>query len=914
MSKPPDGARLAAAKSRFAAFFRELGEAFVEREDVLTQLALALLGREHVLLAGPPGTAKSALVDAVLGRIVDEETGRPSLYARQLTESTVQTDVIGPIDFKTLMATGRTEHFTDEGLLGAVHAFLDEVFDGRDMLLRSTLNLLHERELKQGTQITRGRFEVAVMTTNRYVAEVLESARETLLAFVDRIAFIGFVPRGFADPSRLSEVLRHEIGGLGRPLLEAPLSVQDLDVLQAATDEVFIPEPICDGLARLLDLLDLELLAAERADPSFLPTRYLSTRTAVRSGKILRSICMHDSIFRRPDRPLSIEHKDLRELRLHLLLSGPSPDQSALQIARERDAREKRQLSILRTEREAFERAYRKLPTIRVPPPAPPPPAKPAPERGDATSPAVAAVAVARPWAEAAAQALASGSPARIARSLREVLPHTHAAGEEGALAGALFRMGLAALERQAQRTTLAARTEENVSVSDVVREVTSLADVLDEGPANAKHLARWVRGRALVLLSAQATTALDLGQANVVAWASERDAATLLREAETKLGVIERLAAERAQLAAAGVDPGLRHAADAAWGKGLAVVSEEVTALCDAALRGSATSTLASGESKSLGELLGDVGAVLETLRGLDERASALGLATSLRVSVVGPRIVPLLSHTFGRIEIGDRAAYLGQVEATLRLLGDADLAGVVPVADWLTWAARGLLRADQAAPPGASPPLHDGGFRRLHGSLLHEPRLMGQAPVLNHEGYRQLRGSGSRLPHGYVLAEVALRTFQAVAPAATPASEVPVMAELLAALPATLRRDVAAADRQRIEAVVSFLEGFWEAVDAGIRTSSPEAAADPLRHLVSSRFFSILLDEGAASRSTLEVELLRDLFPEETDAAAALERRIESLVERARGRVLALVRARGDAAWSAALGEVPSAGPPSP
>src|SRR5688572_29978297 len=159
-------------------------------------------------MTGPPGTAKSGIAAAVLGRIVDEKTGQPSVFARQFTESTVQTDLVGPLDFKTLMATGRTEHFTDEGLLGAVHAFLDEVLDGRDMLLRTTLNVLHERELKQGTKTTRGRIECALMTTNRYLAEVLSSSRETLLAFVDRIAFVSFVPKGFTDSDSLGRVVR----------------------------------------------------------------------------------------------------------------------------------------------------------------------------------------------------------------------------------------------------------------------------------------------------------------------------------------------------------------------------------------------------------------------------------------------------------------------------------------------------------------------------------------------------------------------------------------------------------------------------------------------------------------------------------------------------------------------------------
>src|SRR5262245_51117056 len=252
MPYAPDPLRREAAEKRFVAFFRELGRVFVERDDVLTQIALALLCREHVLLTGPPGTAKSLLASSVFGRLIDEATGSPSLYARQFTESTVQTDLVGPINFKTLTETGRTQHFTDEGILGAVHAFLDEVLDGRDMLLRSTLNLLQERELKEGTKVTRGRIECALMTTNRYLAEVIEQSRETLLAFVDRIAFLSFVPKGFAAKDGLARVLREQVGGAGRPRLRAFLTIQDVDALQELTDVVEVPDFICHRLGTLL--------------------------------------------------------------------------------------------------------------------------------------------------------------------------------------------------------------------------------------------------------------------------------------------------------------------------------------------------------------------------------------------------------------------------------------------------------------------------------------------------------------------------------------------------------------------------------------------------------------------------------------------------------------------------------------
>src|SRR3954452_19375402 len=115
-------------------------------------------------------------------------------------------------------------------MLGAVHAFLDEVFDGRDMLLRSILNVLHERELKHGRKVTAGKLECAVMTSNRYLSEAVSRAPELLLAFADRLSFICYVPKSFARDGSRAAMLRRATSGQ-RPELRETLTIQHLDTL-----------------------------------------------------------------------------------------------------------------------------------------------------------------------------------------------------------------------------------------------------------------------------------------------------------------------------------------------------------------------------------------------------------------------------------------------------------------------------------------------------------------------------------------------------------------------------------------------------------------------------------------------------------------------------------------------------------
>lgn len=355
-----DEVRFTESSTAFRGFFTELKEAFIERESLFTQLELALLCKEHLLIIGPPGTAKSAIAGAVLGRIVDEKSGRPSLFSKQLAENTVQTDLIGPVDFKVLTETGRTEHLTEEGMLGAVHAFLDEVFDGRDMLLRSILNVLHERELKHGRKVTPGRCECAVMTSNRYLSEVLQRSPETLQAFADRISFICFAPKSFARRSSRGQMLHRAQTGQ-RPALHARLTLQQLDVLQEAVEAVEVPPLVAEGMEELADALERDLLSQVAKLPDYVPTKYFSQRSMVKALWVLKAIVVRDRMYRRPERRLVAEPADLEMLRHFFLLGGPAEAELDSLLKQASDPRERAQLEIIRVENKTFAQAYAKL-------------------------------------------------------------------------------------------------------------------------------------------------------------------------------------------------------------------------------------------------------------------------------------------------------------------------------------------------------------------------------------------------------------------------------------------------------------------------------------------------------------------------------------------------------------------------
>ena len=146
---------------------------FPERKDVIDGSLAAVLASEHVLLIGPPGTAKSALV-----RCLAQVFGG-SYFERLLTKFSTPEELFGPLSLKAL-EDDRYERLTEGYLPTAGVAFLDEVFKANSAILNALLTLLNEREFDNGAGRTHTPLISVVAASNEVPVD------ESLHAFYDR--------------------------------------------------------------------------------------------------------------------------------------------------------------------------------------------------------------------------------------------------------------------------------------------------------------------------------------------------------------------------------------------------------------------------------------------------------------------------------------------------------------------------------------------------------------------------------------------------------------------------------------------------------------------------------------------------------------------------------------------------------
>jgi MoxR-like ATPase len=237
----------------------------VDREMLVEVVALAAVAGEHVLVVGPPGTAKSEAVRRIAAHLGGQ------YFEYLLGRFTEPNEIFGPVDLRRLRE-GVVEIETAGMLPEAEIAFLDEVFHGSSAILNTLLGILNERVFRRGSTTLRCPIRVCVGATNTIPDDT------TLAAFADR-----FLVRVFVEPladARLEDLL--EAGwALGR---DAPPS--------AAADIAAIDRLAAAGLAcDLIQVRGVIGAALRRLRSAGIP---ITDRRAVRSQRLIAAAAVLD--------------------------------------------------------------------------------------------------------------------------------------------------------------------------------------------------------------------------------------------------------------------------------------------------------------------------------------------------------------------------------------------------------------------------------------------------------------------------------------------------------------------------------------------------------------------------------------------------------------------------------------------
>lgn len=222
-------------RKSFNAIFTHAAESIVERDEVLDAVKLALLSKNHVLIMGPAGVAKSMIANNIFARITGGE-----YFKVQCTKRMSEEYLVGPLDMKLFRDKGEYRHIVSRTLVTADFAFLDEFLDLPDQAARALLEILNERKFSRGRQCETAKLNTAIAATN------FTASNDQLHAVEDRFLFRIAIEQ-LSKPAAIESMLKLSVKTDSKPAPE--FSLQDLKVMQRRVDNVGVPLSVITRLA-----------------------------------------------------------------------------------------------------------------------------------------------------------------------------------------------------------------------------------------------------------------------------------------------------------------------------------------------------------------------------------------------------------------------------------------------------------------------------------------------------------------------------------------------------------------------------------------------------------------------------------------------------------------------------------------
>ena len=260
---------------RFANLRAALRAGFIERDALIDASLAALVAGQHVLVVGPPGTAKSLLAQSLCGAI-----DGAVYFQWLLTRFTVPEELFGPVSLAEL-ERDRYVRLTDGKLPRAHVVFLDEVFKASSAILNALLTLLNERKFHNG-----GRVEDAPLGTLFGASNELPDEDE-LQALYDRFLVrvaVDYVEEDF-------RFLKLLVAPPPSVPVEARLTLDDVNAARLAAARLEVPNTVIEDVAGLRrQLAERGIVASDRrwrlAIGFLRAWAWLDGRDSVRAGDL----------------------------------------------------------------------------------------------------------------------------------------------------------------------------------------------------------------------------------------------------------------------------------------------------------------------------------------------------------------------------------------------------------------------------------------------------------------------------------------------------------------------------------------------------------------------------------------------------------------------------------------------------
>jgi MoxR-like ATPase len=266
----------------------DLAARFPERKEVIDGSLAAVLAGEHVLLLGPPGTAKSALVRA----IAQAFGGR--YFERLLTKFSTPEELFGAISLQAL-EQDRYARVTTGKLPEAEFAFVDEIFKANSAILNSFLTIVNERLFQNDSPQPMACPLVSMFGASNELPEGKE-----LEALFDRF-LLRFQVDYLLRPANLKAVITAK-----DPVAVPTMKMADLRKAQATTESVVVTDETIDALLQIRDACKTDgIIASDRRWKKSIKLVQAAAFMAGESRTIPEDlIVLTDSLWREPkDRP-----------------------------------------------------------------------------------------------------------------------------------------------------------------------------------------------------------------------------------------------------------------------------------------------------------------------------------------------------------------------------------------------------------------------------------------------------------------------------------------------------------------------------------------------------------------------------------------------------------------------------------